>query len=191
MTMKKIKKTMKIIIAPYIAFIIFACLTIIVLFVSIDVFFTDYTTDNEYANVGGYIWPLPGYSRISSNYGSRIHPIKHTISFHDGIDIPAPQNTPVVSPSNGIVIATYFSDKLGNTVKIDNGEYIFVFYHLNFYSVQENMNIEKGMQIGGVGTTGTLSTGNHLHFTVYKDGQTINPLSIVDFNNSENLERSE
>ena len=183
MIKKKIKKTIKIILAPYIAFIIFACFLIIVLFVSVQAFFTDYTTDNEYANVDGYIWPLPGYSYISSNYGTRLHPIKHTISFHDGIDIPAPKDTPVLSPCNGMVTDTYFSESLGNTVKIDDGNFVFVFYHLNFYSIQENTEIQKGIQIGGVGTTGTLSTGNHLHFTVYKDGQTINPLSIVNFNN--------
>ena len=90
-----------------------------------------------------------------------------------------------------MVTDTYFSESLGNTVKIDDGNFVFVFYHLNFYSIQENTEIQKGIQIGGVGTTGTLSTGNHLHFTVYKDGQTINPLSIVNFNNFNNLEGSE
>lgn len=188
MIKKKIKKTIKIILAPYIAFIFLAFFLILILLVSVQAFFIDYTTDNEYANVDGYIWPLPGYSHISSDYGTRLHPIKHTISFHDGIDIPAPKDTTVLSPCNGVITGAYFSESLGNTVKIDDGNFIFVFYHLNFYNVQENMEVQKGSQIGGVGTTGTLSTGNHLHFTVYKDGQTINPLSIVNFNNLEGSE---
>ena len=49
----------------------------------------------------GYVWPLPGYSDISSNFGERFHPIKKVNSFHDGIDIPAPQGTEVVSPGSG------------------------------------------------------------------------------------------
>lgn len=63
----------------------------------------------NYANYSNYgtKWPLPGYTYLSSNYGYRIHPITGKKSFHSGIDIPAPQDTPVACPTNGVVVASY------------------------------------------------------------------------------------
>lgn len=143
----------------------------------------------------GLIWPLPGFNYISSYFGNRVHPIKHTISFHDGIDIPAPKDTKVVSPANGKVSNVYNSETVGNTVEIECEGFKFVFHHLNFTSVEPGNPIKKGEQIGGVGTTGTLSTGNHLHFTVYKNNTKVNPLEIINFNKvfekEENTEGSE
>lgn len=154
--------------------------------------------DEITSSSNGLIWPLPGFNYISSFFGNRIHPIKHTNSFHDGIDIPAPQDTKIISPANGIVSSIYNSESVGNTVEIESGEFKFVFHHLNFTSVEQGSSIKKGEQIGGVGTTGTLSTGNHLHFTVYKNNTKINPLEIINFNNvfekeeiNENIEGSE
>ena len=106
------------------------------------------------------------------------------MSFHDGIDIPAPSNTAIISPSNGVVSKTYNSQTVGNTVEITSGEYKFVFHHMNFFSVEQGQEVKKGEQVGGVGSTGTLSTGPHLHFTVYKNGTLINPLEIVNFNDT-------
>lgn len=127
------------------------------------------------------IWPVPGYSHISSYYGPRVHPITKKNSFHDGIDIPAPQDTKVLSPASGKVIKTYESDTLGKTVEIECDEYKFVFNHLNFISLEQESLINKGALVGGVGTTGTLSTGNHLHVTVYKNNKKIDPLEIFKF----------
>ena len=131
----------------------------------------------------GFVWPLPGYSDISSNFGNRFHPIKKVNSFHDGIDIPAPQGTEIVSPGSGIVSKVYDSSSVGKTIEIESGDYKFVFHHLYSIGVKENDNVNKGQVIGGVGSTGTLSTGNHLHFTVYEKDELINPLNLVNFNN--------
>ena len=53
---------------------------------------------------------------------------------------------------------------------------------MNYIAVTQGNLISKGEEIGGVGTTGTLSTGNHLHFTVYKNNSRVNPLEIYNFN---------
>lgn len=186
-----IKNTIKIFTLPYLTFLIIMFFVISILFLGVEELWEEYTSKdgigetnyNDNSNGGGkLIWPLPGYSRISSKFGNRLHPIRKVISFHDGIDIPAPKNTKVISPTNGIVVNTYNSKSVGNTVEIKNDLYKFVFHHLNFISVNKGQAIEKGNQIGGVGTTGTLSTGNHLHFTVYKNDKKINPLKVVDFN---------
>lgn len=182
MITKKIKKFAWNLVKPYVAFLIFFIVLFFVLLTGVQAFFNDFTTDNNYAFLDGIIWPLPGYSKISSDYGYRIHPIKHKVSFHDGIDIPAPVNTRVISPSNGIVTECSFSSTLGNTIKIECENLRFVFYHLNYIAVAEGMNITKGDEIGGVGSTGSLSTGSHLHFSVFENGELINPLSLVNFN---------
>ena len=66
----------------------------------------------NYSNYSNYgtSWPVPNYYYISSNYGYRTHPITGAKDFHSGIDIPAPEDTPVVSPTSGVVIASYWND---------------------------------------------------------------------------------
>lgn len=69
--------------------------------------------DINYSNYSNYgtKWPVPGYTYISSPYGYRTHPITGKQSdFHSGIDIPAPEDTPIASPTNGIVVASYWND---------------------------------------------------------------------------------
>ena len=65
---------------------------------------------SNYSNYGTK-WPVPGYTYISSPYGYRTHPITGKKSdFHSGIDIPAPEDTPIASPTTGIVVASYWND---------------------------------------------------------------------------------
>lgn len=69
--------------------------------------------DINYSNYSNYgtKWPVPGYTYISSPYGYRTHPITGKQSdFHSGIDIPAPEDTPIASPTTGIVVASYWND---------------------------------------------------------------------------------
>lgn len=181
-----LKKTVITFVSPYITYFIIVFFIISILFFGVEEFWVEYTSNEGIADItinnNGYLWPVPGYSYISSYYGNRIHPITKKVSFHDGIDIPAPQDTKVISPANAIVSKVYISETVGKSVEIESNEYRFVFYHLNSISVVVGQMIKKGNSIGGVGTTGTLSTGNHLHFTVYKNNEKINPLDIIDFN---------
>lgn len=183
---KKAKKTIMVFVAPYLIFFFIMFFVISALFMGVEELWEEFTStegiDEITASSNGFVWPVPGYSYISSDYGNRIHPITHKLSFHNGIDIPAPQDTKVVSPVNGTITSVYDSKTVGQTVEIESNEYRFVFHHLNFISAVQGNSIKKGEQLGGVGTTGTLSTGNHLHFTVYKNNKTINPLEIVNFN---------
>ena len=190
MIMKKmqnnIKNTIITFLSPYISFLFIAVFIIGILFMGVEELWEEFTSTSGIEEINqsttGFIWPVPGYSHISSYFGPRIHPITKKNSFHDGIDIPAPQDTKVFSSANGKVITTKESKTLGKTVEIESGEYKFVYYHLNFISVQEGNLINKGGLVGGVGTTGTLSTGNHLHFTVYRKNKKIDPLEIINLN---------
>ena len=184
--MNSLKKTIFVMLSPYLTFFFVVIFLIGGLFFAIDELWNEFTSDEGISEINesskGYVWPLPNYSDISSNFGNRVHPIKKTESFHDGIDIPAPQDTRIVSPGSGLVTNVYNSETLGKSIEIECGDYKFVFHHLYSVNVKKGNRVKKGEKIGGVGTTGTLSTGNHLHFTVYYKNELINPLDIINFN---------
>ena len=126
---------------------------------------------------GTMTWPIPGYSRLSSYYGTRPDPFgKPTQEYHSGIDVPAPKGTKIVAAYDGEVAWSYYSSSAGNWVGIDHGDGIYTVYmHMSKRLVSEGQKVKKGDVIGLVGTTGR-STGNHLHFGVRKNGQYVDPL---------------
>lgn len=130
--------------------------------------------------VGGrFTWPLPGYYTISSDYGWRVHPILGGRRFHAGIDIPAPEGTPVVAAAAGEVIFAGWYGGYGNAVVISHGGNITTTYaHLSRLSVSEGAKVAAGDEVGRVGDTG-LSTGAHLHFDVREGGEPVNPWSYL------------
>jgi murein DD-endopeptidase MepM/ murein hydrolase activator NlpD len=127
-------------------------------------------------------WPLPGYYRISSYFGMRMHPILKYNKMHGGIDIGAPSGTPIHAAASGKVIcAAWRSGGSGNTVIIDHGGGITTLYfHIKNGGilVKEGQKVAAGDVIAKVGSTG-LSTGPHLHFEVRKNGTRQNPLDYV------------
>ncbi len=124
---------------------------------------------------GKFSWPTPGNSRITSQYGWRIHPITKTKSMHTGIDIAAPRNAAIVAVAGGKVIYAAWYGAYGNCTIIDHGGGLTSMYgHQNKLGVKEGEIVLKGDQIGYVGTTG-LSTGNHLHFEVRLQGNHTTP----------------
>ncbi|NLO07637.1 MAG: peptidoglycan DD-metalloendopeptidase family protein [candidate division WS1 bacterium] len=123
---------------------------------------------------GRYSWPCPG--RLTSPYGWRIHPIYRSRRFHNGIDIAAPAGTPIKACDDGKVIRAGWMGATGKTVVIDHGGGWATSYgHCSKIYVSAGQIVSKGQTIAGVGTTG-LSTGNHLHWMVYRNGQHVNPL---------------
>ena len=133
--------------------------------------------DNKDFIVG--IWPLQDYTDISSPYGYRIHPISNVRSFHKGIDIPAPQDTDILSIDNGIVIFSGYQNGYGNIVKIKHFDgKISIYAHNNSLIVSKGDVVKQGETIAKVGSTGN-STGNHVHFEIIVNNENIDPIDGV------------
>lgn len=130
------------------------------------------------AKTGEFYWPVPGHHRITSPFGYRIHPILKYRKLHTGVDIGAPNGTPVVSAGSGTVIASRFMSGYGNCIMIDHGGKVTVYAHLSSRAVSPGQSISAGETIGYVGSTG-MSTGAHLHFEVRVNGAVQNPLNYL------------
>lgn len=130
------------------------------------------------AKTGELYWPLPGHHRITSPFGYRMHPILKYRKLHTGVDIGAPNGTPVVSAASGTVIASRFMGGYGNCIMIDHGGKVTVYAHLSSRAVSPGQTVSAGQTIGYVGSTG-MSTGAHLHFEVRINGAVQNPLNYL------------
>lgn len=119
------------------------------------------------------------YVRISSSFGSRIHPITHKRHGHKGIDLAAPRNTPIYATADGVVTFSGRNGGYGNFVKLNhqNG-YKTAYAHMNRIAVRKGKAVRKGDLIGYVGSTGA-STGNHLHYEVYYQDKLIDPATTL------------
>lgn len=126
--------------------------------------------------VGGtFMWPVPGYYRISSDYVDRTSPIFGTAEFHTGIDIPASYGEDVVAAADGVVITAGWVRGYGNTVMISHGSGIVTLYgHNSSLVVSNGQSVKKGQVVAKVGSTG-YSTGNHCHFEVRVNGDHTSP----------------
>jgi len=134
---------------------------------------------NTPAYTGKYLWPLSGYYKVTSDYGMRYHPILKVNKKHTGIDISAPNGTPIMAAGDGTVIIAQYNSAYGNMVIIDHGGGISTLYgHMSSIGVSVGNSVKKGDVIGKVGSTGW-STGNHLHFEVRKNGSDVNPWNYV------------
>ena len=124
-----------------------------------------------------FIWPVRG--RITSGFGFRRCPFTGVRQFHTGIDIGAPTGTPVRAAMAGRVARVGYDRVFGNTVVINHHSgYRTLYAHLSVVRVRPGANVQTGERIGDVGSTG-LSTGPHLHFTVYRHGATVNPRALM------------
>lgn len=141
------------------------------------------TTSKEDYVGGEMMWPAPGYSKITCEYGWRFN----NTDFHTGMDISGGgiHGAKVVAANTGTVIFTKYcpyngySYGYGTYVIIDHGGGITTLYaHMSAITVNVGDVVVMGEQIGNVGNTGW-STGAHLHFEVRKDGKSVNPLPYV------------
>ena len=133
----------------------------------------------QYLGSGKMAWPTPGYTRITSAYGYRIHPILKTKRFHTGVDIGAANKTKIVAAEQGTVIDVGYRGAYGNVVIVNHGGNIVTMYaHCSSTLVRVGDRVNRGQTVALVGSTGW-STGPHLHFEVRKNGDTVNPMSYL------------
>jgi murein DD-endopeptidase MepM/ murein hydrolase activator NlpD len=140
--------------------------------------FESFTTDRA-INAGSLEFITPVEGRISSPFGKRRILNDQPRSPHSGLDIAAPEGTPIKAAAAGIVRATgdYFFN--GNTVLIDHGQGLITMYcHLSKIKVELNATVEQGEVIGLVGQTGRV-TGPHLHFSVNLNQARVDPALFI------------
>lgn len=128
----------------------------------------------------GFIWPLPGAGRVTTEFGADQWVNGVFSSGHKGIDIAIAGGTPIYAAHNGTVAATTGHWSYGNVVMIDNGDGISTLYaHMQSAAiVSVGQTVTQGQVIGYVGSTGN-SSGNHLHFEVRVNGVRQNPRNYI------------
>jgi len=132
---------------------------------------------------GEMAWPVPGYHTITSGFGMRIHPIFKVWSMHTGVDIAAPEGTPIVAANDGVVAEKGYNQSYGNYILIDHGGGYSTFYGHGSKAAYKSVGdiVKKGDVIMPIGTTG-YSTGPHLHFEVRINGTAVDPLPYITSN---------
>lgn len=126
-----------------------------------------------------FTWPIKASWRLSSAFGSRADPITGAASYHTGIDMACPQGTSIKAAMSGTVAYASWSNVFGNYVIIKHIDgYQTLYGHMYKIKVKQGQFVSQGQEVGLVGSTG-YSTGPHLHFTVYKNGKLVNPMSLL------------
>jgi murein DD-endopeptidase MepM/ murein hydrolase activator NlpD len=129
---------------------------------------------------GEYAFPIASNWECTSNYGWRICPF-HGREFHNGVDLVLTSGTygaPVYAIADGYVTRASWYGGYGNCIQYACGGGISVLCgHLSGYNCSAGQFVKKGTVIGYIGSTGN-STGPHLHFTVFQNGDDFNPLSL-------------
>jgi murein DD-endopeptidase MepM/ murein hydrolase activator NlpD len=119
------------------------------------------------------------FSRVTSGFAMRLHPIMQTWRRHLGVDYSAPTGTPVRSVGDGVVEFAGRQNGYGNVVQVRHAnERSTLYAHLSRIDVQKGQRIEQGQRIGAVGATGW-ATGPHLHFEFRIRGQHQDPLAVA------------
>ena len=128
---------------------------------------------------GAMAWPVPGYTRITSPFGMRTHPITGVYKLHTGVDIGAPYGSTFIAANDGIVTYAGWNNAYGNMVIVSHGGGITTLYaHGSEILVQVGDQITQGTPVLKVGSTG-YSTGPHAHFEVRINGEYVEPLDFI------------
>jgi murein DD-endopeptidase MepM/ murein hydrolase activator NlpD len=121
---------------------------------------------------------LPVVGRLTSSFGLRVHPLLGYSRMHKGVDFGAPYGSPIVAASDGVVAFAGWHGGHGNFVKINHAGGLGSGYgHMSRIAVRAGTRVRQGEVIGYVGSTG-LSTGPHLHYELYRNGEAVNPLAV-------------
>lgn len=122
-------------------------------------------------------------ARIGSFFGYRPHPILGVVHMHKGLDLVAPQGTPVYASGDGVIVDIERNNTgsgYGNSIIVDHGVNGLSsrYAHLYTINVKKGQKVKRGEQIGTVGSTG-LSTAPHLHYEILINGAAVNPLRYM------------
>lgn len=139
----------------------------------------DTTPSTQAPSSSGWVSPVKSY-RLTSPFGMRVHPIKKVWKMHNGVDMAAPQGTPIYAAKSGKVTTTsYQAGGAGYYVSINHGDgFSSIYMHMTHYIVSPGQYVNAGQVIGYVGSTGG-STGPHLHFGISYNGTYVNPMNYV------------
>ena len=124
--------------------------------------------------------PMQNFRRVSSNYGVRTHPISGYRKMHQGMDFAASTGTPIIAPADGVVVEARRWGGYGNWLRVRHANGLETGYaHLSRYGsgIRAGQRVSQGQVIAYVGSTGA-STGPHLHYEIWRNGQRINPSGI-------------
>lgn len=189
---------MKSLIYILIFFILFITLFFAPVISSNNVYYSNtLNTEIISTNPNGFVWPLPGYTRISSYFGKRVSPTSGASSSHSGIDIPAPEGTKFIAIADGTITFTQFLGAGGYTITLSFENYLVTYCHCSpNYIVKVGDTVKQGQVIGYVGPkyvygvkgnlysdstgkpTNGATTGTHLHLGIRIDGTYQNPLNF-------------
>ena len=154
------------------------------------VWFQDVGTKGQYYTLDGntlrkaFLASPLEFSRMTSGFGGRVHPIARQWRQHNGVDYAAPTGTPVRTVGDGVVDFAGVQRGYGNVIEVKHRDgKSTVFAHLSRIGVTKGQKVEQGDVIGAVGTTG-YSTGPHLHFEFRINGEHHDPLNIAKESNS-------
>jgi len=131
---------------------------------------------------GMFLSPV-AHTYITSSYGWRKHPIYGYWGLHDGDDFHAPCGVPEIAVDTGKVISEYYSSVWGNRLYLSLGNinghnYTVIYNHISKYRARVGQVVGRGETVAYAGTTGW-STACHLHFTVLKDGDPVDPQTVL------------
>lgn len=143
---------------------------------------TEAPTEATQPSTSSESWIIPcSYIYVSSPFGERESPTAGASTYHQGIDLAAPENTPIVAARSGTVITATYGSSGGYQVVIDHGDGFKSYYlHMTRYVVGAGQKVTQGQLIGYVGSTG-ISTGNHLHLGIRTSSGYVNPAAYIAF----------
>lgn len=133
------------------------------------------------ASASGFLWPIASSHRVTSPFGWRTHPITGRQHLHGGIDIAAPNGTPILAAKAGVVVISQYGSSYGNYVVISHPDGTRTLYaHMSQRSVSAGDTVSQGQTVGLVGSTGS-STGNHLHFETWTGSSSSSRVNPMQF----------
>ncbi len=125
-------------------------------------------------------WKRPcSWRKLTSPYGYRTHPTTGQWKFHSGVDLANDKGTPIKAARSGTVTVATYGSSYGYYVTINHGDgFSSLYAHMTHYVVSRGEYVEQGQVIGYMGSTGR-STGPHLHFSIFYNGSSVNPMNYI------------